>query len=355
MVWWWAVPQVVQFSAPHRVDVVEEPSSPLPPGHVRVRTRYSGISTGTELTVYRGSNPYLARRWDPYGRLFVPHDGALMYPVVGIGYSEVGTVVERAEDVLDSPTAPRLGAFVWGMWGHRGEAVLPAATLHGRVLADGVDPLAATFARVGAVALNAVLAADIHLTETVAVFGQGVIGLLTTRLAALSGAEVAAVDLLARRLKHAEQYGARILLNAADVDCAAELRRLTGNRGVDVAIEMSGSYRALHEAIRSVAVNGRTVAAGFYQGDAVGLRLGEEFHHNRVQLVSSQVTGPPQGLAGRWDHDRLHGAFLDLVRTGTVDPLGLVSHVIPVSDAAGAYELLHQRPDEVLQIVLEFS
>lgn len=354
MVWWWAVPQVVQFTAPHRVDVVEQAPSPLPAGHVRVRTRYSGISTGTELTVYRGSNPYLARRWDPYGRLFVMHDGALTYPVVGIGYSEVGTIVELADDVPDAPTGPRVGASVWGMWGHRGEAVLPAATLNGRVLAEDMDPLAATFARVGAVALNAVLAADIHLTETVAIFGQGVIGLLTTRLAVLSGAEVAAVDVLARRLKQAEQYGARILLNAATADCAAELRQLTGNRGVDVAIEMSGSHRALHEAIRSVTVNGRTVAAGFYQGDAIGLRLGEEFHHNRVQLVPSQIGGPPPGLAGRWDHDRLHRAFLDLVGAGTVDPLGLVSHVVPVRDAAGAYELLDQRPDEALQIVLEF-
>jgi 2-desacetyl-2-hydroxyethyl bacteriochlorophyllide A dehydrogenase len=348
------MPQVVQFTAPHRVDVVEQPPSPLPPGHVRVRTRYSGISTGTELTVYRGSNPYLARRWDPYGRLFLPHDGTLTYPVVGIGYSEVGTIVELADDVPETPNAPGLGAWVWGMWGHRSEAVLPVATLNGRVLADGLDPLAATFARVGAVALNAVLAADIHLTETVAIFGQGVIGLLTTRLAALSGADVTAVDLVPRRLKQAEQYGARILLNAATTDCAAELRRLTGNRGVDVAIEMSGSHRALHEAIRSVAVNGRTVAAGFYQGDAVGLRLGDEFHHNRVQLVSSQIGGPPPGLAGRWDHDRLHRAFLELVGAGRVDPLGLVSHVVPVRDAAGAYELLDERPDEALQIVLEF-
>lgn len=348
------MPQVVQFSAPHRVDVVEQAPSPLPPGHVRVRTRYSGISTGTELTVYRGSNPYLARRWDPYARLFVPDDGALSYPVVGIGYSEVGTVVEVAEDVPAQPGGPSPGTSVWGMWGHRGEAVLPAMMLTGRVLPADMDPLAATFARVGAVALNAVLAADLHLTETVAVFGQGVIGLLTTRLAHLSGARVAAVDVLARRLKHAEQYGASILLNPATVDCALELRRLTGNRGVDVAIEISGSLTALHEAIRSVGAGGRTVAAGFYQGDAVGLRLGEEFHHNRVQLVSSQIGGPPPGLAGRWDHDRLHASFLGLVAAGTVDPLGLVSHVIPVRDAAGAYELLHQRPDDALQIVLEF-
>lgn len=65
------MPQIIQFSAPYRVDVVERAPSPVPAGHVRVRTRYSGISSGTELTVDRGSNPCLNRRWDPYSRLFV--------------------------------------------------------------------------------------------------------------------------------------------------------------------------------------------------------------------------------------------------------------------------------------------
>ncbi|HEX7746174.1 MAG TPA: zinc-binding alcohol dehydrogenase [Micromonosporaceae bacterium] len=348
------LPQIIQFSAPYRVDVVEQAPSSLPAGHVRVRTRYSGISSGTELTVYRGSNPYLNRRWDPYGRLFVDGDGAITYPVAGVGYSEVGSVVEVADDVADSPEGPQVGQRIWGMWGHRGEAVLPAGTLAGRVLPEGMDPLAATFARVGAVALNALLAADVHVTETVAIFGQGVIGLLTSRLAALNGAEVAAVDTFARRLKYAEEYGARILLNPTTTDCAAELRRLTGNRGVDVAIEMSGSYRALHEAIRSVAVDGRTVAAGFYQGDAMGLRLGEEFHHNRVQIVASQIGGVPAGLAGRWNPDRLLQAFLGLIASGAVDPLGLVTHVLPARQAAAAFDLLHERPEDALQIVLEF-
>ena len=55
---------VVRFTAPHAADVhpLEEP--PLEPGQVRVRTIYSGISAGTELTAYRGSNPYLTKRWD---------------------------------------------------------------------------------------------------------------------------------------------------------------------------------------------------------------------------------------------------------------------------------------------------
>ena len=346
--------QTVQLTAPQCVEVIDEPSPELGSGQVRVRTTFSGISAGTELTAYRGTNPYLNRSWNPDLRLFVDDTSSLSYPVAGLGYSEVGTVVEVAADVAGDPGLPPVGAQVWGIWGHRGEAVLPAERLRGCEIPPGLDPVAATFARVGAVALNSVLAADIHLGETVAVFGQGVLGLLTTRLARLSGGTVVAVDAVPGRLQKALEYGAAAVIDARDGTTAADLRRLTDGRGADVAIEISGSYPALHEAIRSVAVNGRVVTAGFYQGDGIGLRLGDEFHHNRVRLVCSQIGGVPPELAGRWDQRRLNQTFLRLADERLVDPAGLVSHVVAVQDAAAAYRMLDSRPQDALQVVLAF-
>ncbi|HEY8371420.1 MAG TPA: zinc-binding alcohol dehydrogenase [Pseudonocardiaceae bacterium] len=319
-----------------------------------MRTRYSGISAGTELTAYRGTNPYLTRAWDPDARLFRESDAGVRYPVVGWGYSEVGEVVEVAPDLVDVPGLPRVGDLVWGIWGHRSEGVVPAERMVGHRLPVGLDPLCGVFARVGAIALNAVLAADIHLGELVAIFGQGVIGLLTTRLATLNGAEVVAVDAIPARLEVATRHGAGTVLDARTNDPAEHIRKLTGGLGADTAIEISGAYRALHEAIRSVMVGGRVVAAGFYQGDGVGLRLGEEFHHNRVELVTSQIGGVPPRLAGRWTVERLQQTFLRLVADGRVDVQSLVSHRVPVTDAAEAYHMLDERPAEALQVVLEF-
>jgi threonine dehydrogenase-like Zn-dependent dehydrogenase len=168
-----------------------------------VRTWYSGISAGTELTAYRGSNPYLTGTWDPERRLFVAGDPSFAYPVEGWGYSEVGEVLEVADDV----DAPVVGDVVHGIWGHRSEAVVPAEAVRHRVW-PAEDALSGTFARVGAIALNAVLAAETRLGDRLAVFGQGVIGLLATRLATLSGAEVVAVDMLPRRLETARTMGA---------------------------------------------------------------------------------------------------------------------------------------------------
>ena len=65
------MPRVVSFSAPRTAEVVDEPAKPLTSHDVRIRTLLSGISAGTELTAYRGSNPYLSKRWNEELRLFV--------------------------------------------------------------------------------------------------------------------------------------------------------------------------------------------------------------------------------------------------------------------------------------------
>ncbi|MGY0021364.1 zinc-dependent alcohol dehydrogenase [Streptomyces sp. cg35] len=346
--------RVVQFTGPRQVEVAEHDSAELPLGHLRVRTRYSGISAGTELTAYRGTNPYLTRTWDAEARLFRDDEAGISYPVVGWGYSEVGEVTEVSPELTGTPDMPAVGDLVWGIWGHRSEGIVPAERMIGHTLPAGLEPLAGAFARVGAIAYNAVLAAGINLGEDVAVFGQGVIGLIATRLAQLSGARVTAVDALDNRLEKAKSYGAHRTLNARSGSVAETIREATAGRGTDLAIEISGAYPALHEAVRSVTVGGRVVASGFYQGDAVGLRLGDEFHHNRVEIVCSQIGGVPAPLSGRWTVERLQQTFLRLVAEGQVDVDSLVSHVVPVADAADAYVLLDERPADALQVVLEF-
>ncbi|MFY1702726.1 zinc-dependent alcohol dehydrogenase [Micromonospora sp. WMMA1923] len=342
---------VVSLAGPRRVSLEPCPTEPLGPGQVRVRTRYSGISAGTELTLYRGSNPRLSKAWDDVSRMFVPRPRDVVpYPLVGFGYEEVGELVEVAPEVTDRHP----GQIVWGIWGHRAEAVLPAEAV--TPLAAGLDPLAGVFARPGAIALTAVLSGDLHLGDWVGVFGQGVIGLLATRLAVLSGARVVAVDRFASRLDVATGYGAGLVVAADSESAATVLHRVTDGRGADVCLELSGAYPALHEAIRSTTQGGRVVAAGFYQGQAAGLGLGEEFHHNRIHLVAAQVSGPTPvpALAGRWTGARIAHTFMDLVATGSVDPLPLVSHVVDARAVADALALLDHGAGDVRQVVLEF-
>ncbi len=348
--------RVLRFVAPRRVEVIEQPAVPLQAGQTRVRTLYSGISAGTELTAYRGSNPLVTSQWDPAIRLFrETADGRLGYPLDGWGYSEVGEVVEIAADPGQSESGlPRVGDLVWGIWGHRSEGILPTANLRGHLLPVGLDPLAGSFVRVGAIALNGVLAADLGPGATVAIFGQGVIGLLATRLASLNGATVIAVDGIPSRLERASAWGAAHTF-APTAELPFLLRELTGGRGVDVAIELSGNYHALAAATRVVGEDGTVVASGFYQGDASALRLGNEFHHNRVQILASQIGSVPNRLRARWDVARLQSTVIQALADGRLDAVSLVTHRFALDQAAEAYQMLDTDPSAALQVVLEFS
>lgn len=316
-----------------------------------METVYSGISAGTELTAYRGSNPYLAKEWDPARALFMAGDSSRTYPWDAMGYEEVGRVVS----VADEADEDLLGRLTWGAWGHRSQVARPSSAVRDRLLLADVEPLIGVFGVIGAIALNAVLDADIHVGETVVVFGAGVPGQIVAQLARLNGAEVTVVDPVASRRQLALGLGAAAALDPIADQVAETVRAATGNRGADVVIEMSGSYQALAEAVRTAAYSSRVVAAGFFQGQGTPLRLGEEFHHNRVAIVGSQIFGAAPHLQHRWHELRMSNTVLALARAGRLSLTELVTHVVPADEAAKAFEMLDTSPADVLQVVLDYG
>jgi threonine dehydrogenase-like Zn-dependent dehydrogenase len=318
---------------------------------VRIVTLYSGISAGTELTAYTGTNPYTRKRWDAARRLYVDGDATHPYPLDGWGYEEVGRVVEVGAGV----GGIAVDDLVYGVWGHRSGHVATAEWAAERVLPVATDPLVGVFARIGAIALNAVHDAAARVGDVVAVFGQGVPGLLVTQLLRLAGATVVAVDAIPRRLELAERFGADHVVDFTVTPPAELIKDLTSGRGADVSIEISGSYRALHEAIRATAYNSRVVVSGFPQGEATGLFLGEEFHHNRIAVVCSQISGVSPEVDHRWNVPRLERTVIELAAAGRLDVTSLVSHTFPAAEVAQAFALLAESPEHAVQVVLDFT
>ncbi len=358
--------QALALHGPRDLAIVELPDAPLSPTQVRVQTLYSGISAGTELTQYRGTNPYLHKAWDPASRLFLSIAGAAgaagaavatapgtPWPLVGWGYEEVGTVVETGSDVA---AGLAVGDVVYGTWGHRTHAVLEQEYLAVRRKPAALDPLLAIFSHLGPIALTGILDAQIHIGETVAVFGLGAVGQVVAQLAKRSGAQVVGVELSPHRLELAQQVGALdVAINPADGPAAEQIKQLTQGRGADVVLECTGVAAALHEAVRSCAYNARVVALGFVQGGADALRLGEEFHHNRIQIVCSQIGNVDPALSRRWDRLRLIHTIMELQVQGLLNMRPLITHRLPFARAAEAYTLLDKGAPDVLQVVLTFD
>jgi threonine dehydrogenase-like Zn-dependent dehydrogenase len=330
------------------VDVAEYEPAPLVDGHVRIRTIRSAISPGTEMTFYGrdASNVYLHKRWDADLRLFEPGEPGVDYPIV-FGYRAAGEVVEsRSPDIA-------VGTRVFGSWRHTELTSMDGVRAAAQVLPDalgwddGVD-----IGQMGPICLNAAVhGTDEARGKPVVVFGAGPIGLITAQAVRAGGAAfVYVVDRIAARVAIADRLGLQGLVAGADVDIAHALKERHGVDGVPVAWECTGSVSALAEAIRVVRRRGVVVAVGFYQGDASGLALGDEFHHNAVQILSAQIGNPYPPF----DRIALQRRTLHLALEGRLTLGGLPRVTLPVDEAASAFEAL-RRPADVLQVALSYD
>ena len=325
------------FTAPRTAELRPERVPPPGPGEVRVKTIASAISHGTEMLVYRGEvSPDLP--------LDLPTlAGSFSFPIK-YGYATVGRVLDAGAGVEHlSPGDP-----VFVHHPHQDAFVVPS-DLPVR-LPDGLDPTLGLFFANVETALNVVHDAPLRLGETALVFGQGVVGLLVTQLLELAGAaRVLAVEPVRKRRDLALEVGADGVFEPGE-DLPERIFQKTSGRGADLAVEVSSSGAALQAAIDTVAAEGTVVVASWYGAKPITLSLGGHFHRGRVRIRSSQVGRMNPELGSRWDRARRTEAVLDLLPRLRLEEL--VSHRVPFEKAPGAYRLLDERPEEVIQVVL---
>lgn len=309
----------VVFTAPRQVEVREEPVPVPGPGQVLVRTEVSALSAGTELLVYRGQAPEDL----PADAAIAGLQAALRFPLK-YGYSVVGRVQETGQRVF--AFHPHESHFV-----ARPEDLVP--------LPEDLDPETAVFLPNVETAVNLVHDGRPRVGERVAVFGQGVVGLLTTALLARFPLErLVAVDPLAERRQLARLFGAE-----------TELGDL---RDFDLTYEVSGRPETLDDAIAATGFSGRVVIGSWYGTKRAPVDLGGAFHRSRIRILSSQVSTLDPELTGAWTKARRLATALDLLPS--LGPQRLVTHRFPVERAAEAYALLDEKPREALQVVLTY-
>ncbi len=336
--------KAVHFTGPRAVEVRDIDLGEPGPGDVLVETLASGISAGTEMNVYRGLAPQWRKRRDAQTGLFMPSDKPEWSYPTPYGYACVGRVINGTESLA-------AGTLVFTYTPHASHSI---------VRADAAFPIGErTSPEVGVLfsnlntALNGVLDARPPIGSHVVVVGLGVIGQLAVRLLAQSGmASVIAVDKIVARRDLAVAGGATHVLDPT-AGPVAEAVRAIAPAGADIVLEVSGEPAALNEAIRIVGRNGLVVALSWYGNDLSAVNLAGEFHHNRVQIRSSQVGALDPALGPLWTVARRMALARDYL--GTLDLAPLISHRIPVEQAPEAYAMLDNAPQDAMQVVFTYG
>lgn len=349
--------QAYTLVGPRILELCEYQDPPLQPRDVRLKGVISGISHGTEMNLYRGTSPFAQKHFDREHRLFMPNEEE-GFRQTRLGYEMVSRVVEVGSEV----TSVSVRDLVHTATPHQPTTVInldrdAEAQIPLQVLPKGVTPRQAIFSALVGVALVAVHDAQIKVGDHAVVFGLGTIGLIVLQLARLNGAlRVMAVDPVEKRRKVALGLGADEAIDPNERDPAEVTKFGDGPRGADVVIEASGHCAAVQGALRCAHMGGRVVTLGYYQGGAMPLLLGEEWHHNRLTLVSSMgVWGCPSRYFPMWDRRRASRTALELLERGLVEVESLITQTFPYEDAPSAYRFIDQHPEETIKVALTYE
>jgi 2-desacetyl-2-hydroxyethyl bacteriochlorophyllide A dehydrogenase len=323
------------FVAPRRVEATVVEVVPPVEGEVQVRTRWSGISGGTELLAYRGE---LDPTWTRDETIRSLGD-RFEYPFA-YGYSCVGEIVSsRSGDLSD-------GSTVFAFHPHQDLFNAAASDV---VPIEGQDPRVATLFPLVETALQVSLDAGARLRELVVVLGLGPVGILTAALLQRGGADVIATDQRRDRVEAATLFGIQAL-GASDI--GSVVMEASDGGGVPLVIDATGHPSALRQALRLLCHEGEVLVAGWYGTKDVSLPLGAEFHRRRLAIRSTQVSTIPARLADRWDIPRRRRAA-----TALMDELPLkllATHEMPFEAADRAYAALDRGEPGLMHVELRY-
>ncbi len=294
----------IVFKGDRELELMEF-ADPVPgPGEVVLEMKASGMC-GSDLHAYRA-----ARVGGGMGSaLGLGGDGS---PVIA-GHEPCGVVAARGPGVSESqaPTGARVmvhhykgcgacshcrvgwsqlcggGITVYGVTGHGGHAKylkVPASTLVALPEELSFEEGAAVSCGTGT-AWGALRRMNLSGADTIAVFGQGPVGLSATLLACAMGARVIALDVSPERLALAKSFGAQTTLDSRSVDAVAALHELTHGRGVDLALDCSSNSEARLAAVRSTRTWGTVCFVG--EGGSVTLEVSKDLLRRQITLMGS--------------------------------------------------------------------
>ncbi|WP_274364574.1 zinc-dependent alcohol dehydrogenase [Paenibacillus thermotolerans] len=322
--------------------VIKAFEAPIPSrGHLLVRTEFSAISPGTEMTA-------LTRSSDQ--------------PAV-LGYSAVGRVERIGEDVTGYEIGQRVACY-GAPYARHAELLSMPSNLTAK-LPDHVTSEEAAFAGLGAIAIHALRTANLQFGEAVIIVGLGILGHMTAQIASAAGYRTAGIDLNAARAEQLRRQGLRHVYCSQE-ELERELTEITGGFGADAVLLCAAGpgEQLINRSFEWIRDRGKVVVVGDLTTEFSRAKMfGKE-----AQVLISRAGGPgrydasyernnvdyPVGYV-RWTEGRNIAEYVRLLAEKRIAVSPLITGVYPLEQAAAAYEQYARSSDSTLGTLLRYQ
>ena len=307
----------------------------LKPQECFIENYYSHISPGTELSRVYGLKPNATYPFRP-------------------GYCSVGKILAKGEELAGF----KVGDFVLYSGSHSNYHVFDYLKSDGGILYKIPQDLPlekAVCLTMCWIAMNGILRADVKVSDTVAIFGLGILGSVLSILYHQAGVKVIGVDPVESRAKGLplDYY-----INSLDKP-EKEVMKLTKGTGVDIAVDAAGKSAAICSAIMSTRTYGQVILLGSpREGLSMDITPVLNTIHMKMLTVKGSLnrlfplTQPEGSITNKTESLNY---LSDLIKKGIIDTDKFISHIIKPEDALSAYRGLMHDKEHYIGVIIDWK
>ena len=325
----------ISFDAPKTASLQTRQLPALEEGKVLVKTEYTVVSGGTERAYLMGMNNTLGK-----------------FPM-RIGYCGIGRVLQVGDRVTQVAPGDRVLVYHGG---HSQYSLVDANRLT-KIENDNIPSLEAAFSIIASMGLGGVRKLEVELGESAMVMGLGLLGMFSVQFLRLSGAyPVIAADLNPDRRTLALQLGADYALDPSAPDFTETVMNLTGGKGINACVEVTGTSIAMNQALQCAARQGRISLLGCTRVSDCQVDYYQQVHRPGVTLIGAHNMVRPkvESYPHHWTHQDDCKAVLDLLHAGRIQVKPIISRIESPENATVIYRELCDDPQFPLGTVFDW-
>ena len=311
----------ILFKSPGIAEYLDNEVKDLAEDEALVRTEYSAVSAGTEYANLMGSPNLPNDKWPK-----------------GCGYSSVGRVVAVGAKFKKFKVGDRVIVY-HGC--HTNYNKVKANKIF--AVPEGLDSKEAALPIIAAMGLGAVRKLGIEMGQSAMIIGLGLLGMFAMEFARASGAyPLIVADFNEKRRELALKLGADYAFDPADPDYIEKVRAVTGGKGVKHIVEVTGSSRALEQALKVVAPQGGIALNGCTRVSDMHIDYYQEVHRPGVRLIGAHnfVRPKVESYPGHWTMEDDCLCIMDLAVGGRIDIKSIISEIHKPEEAPEVFARL---------------